>query len=175
MPLTKPKPTFKKSGSPNLDIPRFSSKRKSRGEWLRVKDFLDGFVVQVKTPQFRVRDPIFYPAQHLDDPTTAEWVGFLSALFSYGRREKIMENLAWIFQRMEGDPKGFLETFHPKKDRKVFQGFVYRFNREEDLLGLCTRLQKVMQRYGSLEQLYLNASSAISNEDPKAFQLKLGT
>jgi uncharacterized protein (TIGR02757 family) len=108
------------------------------------------------------------------DPETAEWVGFLSALFSYGRREKIMENLAWIFQRMEGDPKGFLETFHPKKDRKVFQGFVYRFNREEDLLGLCCRLQKVMQRYGSLEQLYLNASPAISNEDPKAFQLKLG-
>lgn len=130
-------------------------------ETIVLKDFLDGLVTQYKTTAFIATDPISFPHRFRLEPKTCEWVGFLAALFSYGRREKILETVEWILGRMEGDPAGFLTDFHPKRDKKRFSNFVYRFNREEDLLALFSRLQHIYQEYGSIEQFFMAPSPKV--------------
>jgi uncharacterized protein (TIGR02757 family) len=117
-----------------------------------LKSLLDALVSRYKTPDFIVADPIQFPHRYLkQSPQTAEWVGFLAAMFSYGRRETLVTNIESILQRMGNDPALYLQEFSLKKARSDFKGFIYRFNTGEDVVQLLARLERVYQDYEFLE------------------------
>lgn len=115
---------------------------------------LDALVQQFKTPAFIATDPLQFPHRYAEDPKTCEWVGFLAALLSYGRRDKILETMEGVLARMDHDPAGFLQGFSPQRDSGLFADFVYRFNRGEDLVAVLARLQRVYTQSGSLEAFF---------------------
>lgn len=128
---------------------------RSQREWLRLAPFMDALVDQYKTPAYIANDPIQMPHRFIGDPRACELSGFITALFSYGRRDLIIETMSQVFQIMENDPTGFLESFDPKRDAKLFQHFVYRFNKGRDLVYLLERLQWAYREFGSLENLFI--------------------
>jgi uncharacterized protein (TIGR02757 family) len=116
----------------------------------------DALAKQYATPDFITRDPISFPHayRHLDDWRHAECIAFLSALFSYGRREKILETLNQLFSPMEERPIDWLLKTSTPQIRRQFKGFYYRFNTEEDFVFLLLRLKQVYQEYDSLKSLW---------------------
>ncbi len=79
----------------------------------------------------------------------------MAALFSYGRRDKIIETVEKILAPMDGDPMGFIQNFQVKAEGKHYKSFVYRFNKGRDVVFLLSRLQWAYQEYGTLENLFL--------------------
>jgi uncharacterized protein (TIGR02757 family) len=119
-----------------------------------LKAQLDDWVVQYKTPAYILDDPIQIPYRYVDNAKACECVAWITALFSYGRRSVIIETVNTLFQIMDHDPLGFIEQFSPKRDAKLFQHFVYRFNTGEDVVFLLSRLQWIYKTWGSIEALF---------------------
>jgi uncharacterized protein (TIGR02757 family) len=119
-----------------------------------LKGLLETHVTRYKTPGFIANDSISFPHRFKADPLACEWVGLLSALFSYGQRPLILKTINTLLAPMAGDPMGFLRQFDVKKDRKAFEGFVYRFNRDEDIVYLLWRLRLIYEEHASLEGFF---------------------
>lgn len=127
----------------------------SRKQITRLGPVFDALVAQYKTPAYIENDPIQLPYRYADDPKTCEMVALITALFSYGRREAIIETMRRVFRIMGDSPLDFVQNFSPKRDGKLFSHFLYRFNKPGDLVFLLSRLQWVYQHYESLEDLFL--------------------
>ncbi len=123
-------------------------------DWNRLQPVFEDLVTQYKTPAYVPNDPIQIPYQYIDDPSDCELAGFITALFSYGRRDTIIETMKRLFTILGPSPTRFLESFDPKKDAKLFQHFIYRFNKGVDVVFLLSRLQWAYDTYGSLESLF---------------------
>jgi uncharacterized protein (TIGR02757 family) len=137
-----------------------------------LKAHLDQWVAQYKTPAFIPNDPIQFPHRFRETPQTCEWIGLLAALFSYGRRDKILETVDWMLTQMGPDPEAFLGSFRKKTDTGRFAGFVYRFNREGDILALLERFQRIYQEYGSIEAFFIESAKTAGSDT--SLQARLG-
>lgn len=131
------------------------AKRPKRRNWLALAPVLNALVTQYKVPAYIENDPIQLPHRFADNPKACELTAFITALFSYGRRESIIEAVSKLLLIADNDPVGFLENFNSPKDARLFQHFVYRFNKGADLVFLWQRLQWIYREFGSLENLFL--------------------
>jgi uncharacterized protein (TIGR02757 family) len=129
-------------------------KPKSRADWLRLAPGLNALVAQYKVPAYIDNDPIRIPHRFVKDAKACELVAFVTALFSYGRREAIIETVTNLFRLTDNDPVAFMENFNAARDGKLFRHFVYRFNKAEDVVFLWQRLQWAYREFGSLENLF---------------------
>lgn len=129
---------------------------------------MDALVARYKTPAYIQDDPIRIPHRYVGNAQACELVAFVTALFSYGRRERIINGMDAVFRTVGPDPLGFLETFSAKREARHFQGFVHRFNTADDLLFLWERLQWAYGEYGSLEHLFIDSLPAASQESKGA-------
>ncbi len=127
----------------------------------RLQTVLNELVRQYKTPDYILSDPIQIPHRFIDDPKACELTAFITSLFSYGRRDSIIETVNTIFRLTDHDPVGFLENFDAKHDAKLFAHFVYRFNKGPDLVFLWQRLQWAYREYDSLENLFVEALQSL--------------
>jgi len=119
-----------------------------------MKKFLDDLVIEYKTAAYIPKDPISLPHRYLADPKACEFVAFLTALLSYGRRDFIIQTVDGLLAKMDHEPQAFLENFNAKRDQKLFKSFVYRFNKGPDIVFLMQRLQWAYREYESLENLF---------------------
>jgi uncharacterized protein (TIGR02757 family) len=126
-------------------------------EWQALAPRFDQLVAQYKVPAYIQSDPIQIPYRFAQDPKACELVAFITALFSYGRRDLIIETVTNLFRIADNDPVAFLEAFHPQRDAKLFAHFVYRFNKGPDVVFLWQRLQWAYREFGSLEALFMHA------------------
>lgn len=131
--------------------------KRTAQDWLRLQPVFDQLVQQYKTPAYVANDPIQIPYRYQHDAQACELVAFISALFSYGRRDAIIATLSQLFQIVGEHPMDFLQAFNPKRDQRLFQHFIYRFNKGSDLTFLLTRLKWAYQEYESLENLFLES------------------
>jgi len=141
-------------------------KARTQKEWLALAPVMDGLVAQYKIPSYVQSDPIQIPYRFVDDPKACELSAFITALFSYGRRDLIIGAISQLFQIAENDPVGFLENFNPKRDAKLFQHFIYRFNKGADLVVLWERLQWAYREYESLENLFVESMNVRAASSP---------
>ena len=90
-----------------------------------------------------------------DDPRDQEIAGFIAAVFSLGRADLIKKAVRDLFERMGDSPFRFVSTFHPSRDEKVFDGFVYRFYKDRDVGLLIWWLKQILDGFGSLKAFFL--------------------
>ena len=83
-----------------------------------------------------------------------EIAGFLAALFAYGAVEQIENFLACLLGKMGKNPADFIKNFSAK-DKKLFENLKYRFNTADDIINLLSTLKKTLNKFGSLENLFL--------------------
>jgi len=153
----KKKPREKPSQAAQLSAP---VQPRTTEEWLALAPALDELVRQYKIPAYVQSDPIQIPYRFVENAQACELTAFITALFSYGRRDLIIATVSQLLQLTENDPVGFMENFHPQRDAKLFQHFVYRFNKGPDLVVLWERLQWAYREYESLENLFAWAMAA---------------
>lgn len=176
------KPTSRTSRKPKAGTRKASTKPtiakdvrvKSAEEWRRLAPAMNALVAQYKVPAYVRNDPIQIPYRYAADPKACELVAFITALFSYGRRDLIIDTISGLFRITEDDPVGFLESFNPKRDAKLFRHFVYRFNKGPDVAFLWERLQWAYREYGSLEALFEAAVTQGEQNHPPESRLKAG-
>jgi uncharacterized protein (TIGR02757 family) len=121
---------------------------------------MDFLVTRYKVLSYIEEDPIQIPHRYVANVLACELVAFVTALFSYGRRERIISGMDAVFRAVGPDPVGFVESFSAKRDARLFRGFVHRFNTADDLVFLWERLKWAYGEYGSLEGLFLNSLPA---------------
>ena len=84
-----------------------------------------------------------------------EVVGFVASAFAYGRVEAFTPPLDTLLQVLGDSPHQVILHFDPHRDRERLRWFYYRFNTAKDLVCLLWLLRQVLERYGSLQALFL--------------------
>jgi uncharacterized protein (TIGR02757 family) len=104
--------------------------------------------------QGRVRfDPIELPHQY-SSPEDIEVSGFLAACFAYGKVDLFKPVVKSILSIMGSSPCDFLLHFNIRRQRDLFSGLRYRFNRTDDIIGLLYVLSRVIKKHGSIESVF---------------------
>lgn len=88
-------------------------------------------------------------------PRDQEVAGLISAAFAYGRADIVVRNVGWVLDRMGSSPADFLCRFRRARDARRFRGFSHRFQKTPELLDLLHAMSIVVDRHGSLHQLFL--------------------
>ncbi|MGA2916468.1 MAG: TIGR02757 family protein [Sedimentisphaerales bacterium] len=132
-----------------------------------LKNILEGLYRKYSHKKFILPDPLQF-VYHYKKKGDMEIAGFLAACFAYGAVEQIEKFLTALLGKMGESPARFIKTFSAK-DRVLFKSLKYRFNTSQDIVNLLEILNKVLIRYGSLENLFLNGySSSNKNIIPAA-------
>ncbi len=121
------------------------------------KTLLEGLYEKYNHKQFIPPDPLQFVYRYKSKPDM-EVAGFLAAMFAYGAVEQIEKFLTNLLGKMGESPAEFIKNF-TAKDKKLFVPLKYRFNTSSDIIILLENLKKVLNRFGSLENLFLGGYS----------------
>jgi uncharacterized protein (TIGR02757 family) len=100
------------------------------------------------------RDAIQFPLRYAD-AADRELVSLLTCCLAYGRVELFGRELDRVLAVMGRSPATFVREFDPQRDGRVFDGFLYRFNRPRDLVAFCVAARDVLARHGTFEKCFL--------------------
>ncbi|HEY7521713.1 MAG TPA: TIGR02757 family protein [Methylomirabilota bacterium] len=100
------------------------------------------------------RDAIQFPLRYVD-AADRELVSLLTCCLAYGRVDLFGRALDRALGVMGPSPAAFVREFDPRRQARVFDGFLYRFNRPRDLVAFCVAARDVLARHGTLEKCFL--------------------
>ena len=109
-----------------------------------------------KTYDFKGRvehDPIKFPRLYKDEKDI-EAAGFIASSLAYGKVELFMPVVEKILRPMGKSPYEFLRGFKPRKHGRLFTGIRYRFQKEEDIIGILYVLSKILNKYSMIYYLF---------------------
>lgn len=99
------------------------------------------------------QDPLGFLHRY-SEPLDQEVAGFIAALFAYGRLDLILRNLESLFRPISDRPADWILGTSLPDWRRAYQGFRYRFQKEDDLLMLLWLLQDLLGRHGSIQEAF---------------------
>ena len=114
-----------------------------------LKPLLDGFLARYDAAARVPFDPVVLPRRYRR-AQDAEVSALLACSLAYGRVELFKPKLEALLAAMGESPAAFAAEFHPVRHRKVFEGFVYRFNLASDLAVLVAGMGAMLRAHGSL-------------------------
>ncbi len=114
-----------------------------------LKEFLDLKAEHYQSQEFIEADPIQIP-HRFSKKEDIEIAGFLAATIAWGNRTSIIKNATKMMSLMEEAPYDFIKN-HQTRDLDVFNGFVHRTFKAEDLKYFVVALQHLYENHGGLE------------------------
>jgi uncharacterized protein (TIGR02757 family) len=120
---------------------------------LKLKTLLDSLYEKYNHRQFIPPDPLQFVYRY-NKKADMEIAGFLAAMFAYGAVEQIEKFLTNFLGKMGKSPAEFVKNFSAE-DKKLLAPLKYRFNTGGDIIILLENLKRVINRFGSLENLFL--------------------
>ncbi len=117
-----------------------------------LKEVLDRFYSEYDFEGRISRDPIEFPHKY-NQPADIEISGIIASCFAYGRVDLFKPVVKAVLSPMGSSPRDFLLDFSLKQ-RSLFSGLNYRFNKNDDILCLLYGLAEVLRKYGSIERLF---------------------
>lgn len=121
--------------------------------------FLNVVYEKYHRPQFIPTDVILFP-HRFQNETDIEISALLSSILAFGTVKSISTNLESLFRRMGRKAYEYIRNALWQREEKFFSSFRHRFVRGEDLLCILRALQKIYERYPSLESLFLQGYSS---------------
>jgi uncharacterized protein (TIGR02757 family) len=122
-----------------------------------LKTLLEGLYEKYNHRKFIPPDPLQFVYRY-KKKQDMEIAGFLAAMFAYGAVEQIEKFLTNLLDKMGNNPAEFIKNLSAK-DKKLFALLKYRFNTSNDIIILLENLKRVLNRFGSLENLFLDGYS----------------
>ena len=83
-----------------------------------------------------------------------EIAAFLAAELAYGRVQQIQKSLVELLGRMGDSPCRFVQGFG-ETERRMLRDFKHRFTTGDDISDLLILLKKVLSRYGSIQEFFV--------------------
>ena len=124
-----------------------------------MKTNLDNLVKKYETKDFIKSDPIQFPHKY-NSKEDIEIAGFISALFSFGKREMFIKKLDYLFSFFDSPYELILNY---KKCN--LNDFIYRFIKSEDLIELLKILNKLyVIDKSNLEELFFEEKNEKSDK-----------
>lgn len=98
-------------------------------------------------------------------PRDQEVAALLAAAFAYGRASIVVRNVGSVLEQMKPGPYAYLGSprFSTEEAAETFSAFAHRFHKTADLVALLERMSLVLEREGSLGNLF---QLVYRNEDP---------
>ncbi|MEN6385106.1 MAG: TIGR02757 family protein [Phycisphaerales bacterium] len=119
----------------------------------QLKPLLEKLYSKYNHKKFIPPDPLQF-VYHYTNKQDMEIAGLLSAMFAYGAVEQIEKFLTGLFAKMGKSPSKFIKNFSAK-DKILFEPLKYRFNTGSDIIALLEALKKVLNKFDTLENLFL--------------------
>ncbi len=107
-------------------------------------------------PAYLDMDPLGC-VRSLSDSSQYEIAGLVAAGLAYGRVELIIRAVNRVFEATGGNVRSFVLETSLSEKKRAFQGFRHRFNDGEDVALLLHAVRIVLERKGSLENLFREA------------------
>jgi uncharacterized protein (TIGR02757 family) len=146
-------------------------------QWVKIKQVLERLYRKYNHRDLIKPDPLQFVHRY-SVPSDMEIVALLAASLAYGRVQQIQKSLTDLFERMGESPYAFVQGFDKAK-RERLNNFKHRFTTGQDISDLLALLRKVLNRYGSIENFFIQGynPNALCREDPPSFRPKrpLGT
>lgn len=93
-------------------------------------------------------------------PQDQEIAAFIAAGLAIGQVSLIRQAVRRILECMQPSPYRFIMNFDPERHQGLFQGFRYRFYRDNDVGLLMGWLAQMVRRKGSIRAFFLQSYSA---------------
>jgi uncharacterized protein (TIGR02757 family) len=123
--------------------------------------FLDQLCAQYHRTEHLQSDPLEFVHRYTD-PWDREAVAILAALLAYGNVKQIRRSVALALERMSehaGSPATYVRGLQGRRasaaDRKLWAGYVHRFNTGEDLMTLFELVARSWAEHGSVGAHFL--------------------
>jgi uncharacterized protein (TIGR02757 family) len=101
-------------------------------------------------------DPLVFLYDY-SDIRDREIAGLIAATLAYGRVAQILKNVAKVLKVMGTSPSSYLADSSPSQIEKDLKGFKHRFTTEQEMTAMLVAIKKAVQKYGSLEALFLRS------------------
>lgn len=118
----------------------------------KIAVLLDKLFEKYHTVDFIYDDPISIPHAY-SQKQDIEITGFFASILAWGQRKTIIAKCKELFLRMDNSPHDFI-LHHTEEDYKYLQGFKHRTFNEVDLVYFISRLQKIYQQHGTMEEIF---------------------
>lgn len=105
--------------------------------------------------KFLASDPLEFLHQ-FKKPEDREIVGIIASSLAYGQVQQIRSSIRNVLERIGYQPCHFVMNFNPRRDAKVFDGFVHRFNSGKDIACLLYFARQMIQESGSVGNFFLS-------------------
>lgn len=99
------------------------------------------------------------PLQFLYDyekSSDREVVGLIASSLAYGRVAQILKSVGRVLECLGDSPAEFLKKAERKELEEKLEGFVHRFTDSSDMVDFLCCIGKVLNTYGSVENLFLS-------------------
>lgn len=119
------------------------------------KDFLEKIYTRHHRLEKLSPDPLLF-GRGYPDPLEGETAALIASTLAYGRVEKIVEALGFVFSRLGDKPRERILGSGPEEFKDMFQGFAYRFHKGPDLAVFMLLLKRAIELKGDLVSLFLS-------------------
>ena len=122
-----------------------------------LKDVLERLYLRYNRAGLIKPDPLQFVYKYAK-AADMEIAAFLAADLAYGRVQQIENSLTTLFALMGNSPYSFVCNFD-EAGRRRLSTFKHRFTTGDDISDLLTLLKHVLNRYGSIQELFLRGYS----------------
>lgn len=132
----------------------------------RLKNRLDALYATFDLA-FLATDPLEFVHKY-DAPEDREIVGLVSSSLAYGRVDTIKKSIARVVDVAGPRPYRFTRRFDPVRGKSLFEGFVHRFNRGDDIACLFWFARQMIEESGSIGNFFMKGYSPDSRNVKEA-------
>lgn len=119
-----------------------------------MKEYLDNLVIKYEIEDFIKDDPIQF-CHKFTNKNDIEVAGLISSSLAYGKRQKIIESSNIIIDFMDFKPYNYIMNLNIDDAKIKLANFKHRYTSGEDVFFLLLILNRVLQDYEGLEDIFL--------------------
>lgn len=116
-------------------------------------ELLEKLYKKYSKKKYYENDPIHFPHRY-KTPEDIEIIGFIAAVFAYGRVNQFTKIIEQITDKMGESPREYIENYKLEEASRSFDGLYYRFNSSVDIVALLYGISKTVKKWGSLKNLF---------------------
>lgn len=109
---------------------------------------------------FLETDPLLFVHRY-KRPEDREIVALISSSLAYGRVDGIKRSVEKVLKVIGPSPRAFTQSFSPVSGKRLFDGFVHRFNTGGDVTCLIWYARRMIEEEGSIKGYFLKGYSAL--------------
>lgn len=123
-----------------------------------IKEILESIYQSYHKKEYICKDPIYFPHQY-NNPIDQEIVGFISAMFAFGKVSSFMKKIDLLLSRLGEKPSEAIASLNDFECEGTAKGIIHRFVNEKEVSSMLQGLRDILKTKGSLKYCFLDGFS----------------